>query len=128
MLIGFGAGAINPYMAFRSISDMVDRGSSPGIDRDKALNNLIKAGKGVLVMSKMGISTVASYTGAQLFQAIGISQGARPLLHRTELPGGRSTSTISPPTSRHATSWPTSTGPTSARTANSRSAGVPVAA
>jgi glutamate synthase (NADPH/NADH) large chain len=55
---------------------MIDRGVIDGIDRDKALNNYIKAaGKGVLkVMSKMGISTVASYTGAQLFQAIGISQ------------------------------------------------------
>ena len=77
MLIGFGAGAVNPYMAFESISDMVDRGVLGDIDRDKALQNYIKAaGKGVLkVMSKMGISTVASYTGAQLFQAIGISQG-----------------------------------------------------
>ena len=80
MLIGFGAGAINPYMAFESISDMVDRGVLKGangaLDRDTALYNYIKAaGKGVLkVMSKMGISTVASYTGAQLFQAIGISQ------------------------------------------------------
>ena len=85
MLIGFGAGAINPYMAFESISDMIDRGviadsagggASAPLDRDKALNNYIKAaGKGVLkVMSKMGISTVASYRGAQLFQAIGVSQ------------------------------------------------------
>ena len=84
-LIGFGAAAINPYMAFESISDMVERGvlsaSATGgaaapLDREKALQNYIKAaGKGVLkVMSKMGISTVASYTGAQLFQAIGISQ------------------------------------------------------
>ena len=84
-LIGFGAAAINPYMAFESISDMIERGvlSASGtggaaapLDREKALQNYIKAaGKGVLkVMSKMGISTVASYTGAQLFQAIGISQ------------------------------------------------------
>ena len=63
-------------MAFESISDMIDREMITGIDREKALQNYIKAaGKGVLkVMSKMGISTVASYTGAQLFQAIGISQ------------------------------------------------------
>jgi glutamate synthase (NADPH/NADH) large chain len=76
MLIGFGAGAVNPYMAFESISDMIDRGVLGELDREKALYNYIKAaGKGVLkVMSKMGISTVASYTGAQLFQAIGISQ------------------------------------------------------
>jgi glutamate synthase (NADPH/NADH) large chain len=80
MLIGCGAAAVNPYLAFESIEDMLDRGFidgfSTGQDRDKALNNYVKAaGKGVLkVMSKMGISTLASYTGAQLFQAIGISE------------------------------------------------------
>ncbi|MCI4674197.1 glutamate synthase large subunit [Candidatus Mycolicibacterium alkanivorans] len=75
-LVGFGAAAVNPYMAFESISDMIDRGVIEGIDREKALSNYVKAaGKGVLkVMSKMGISTLASFTGAQLFQAIGISQ------------------------------------------------------
>ncbi|MCG5433033.1 glutamate synthase large subunit [Mycobacterium sp. MYCO198283] len=82
-LVGFGAAAINPYLAFESIEDMLDRGvlgaagEAPStIDRETALQNYIKAaGKGVLkVMSKMGISTLASYTGAQLFQAIGISQ------------------------------------------------------
>jgi glutamate synthase (NADPH) large chain len=75
-LVGFGAAAINPYMAFESIEDMLDRGALAGLDRDKAKQNYVKAaGKGVLkVMSKMGISTLASYTGAQLFQAIGISQ------------------------------------------------------
>ena len=76
MLIGFGAAAVNPYLAFESIEDMLDRGVIDGIDRNTALNNYVKAaGKGVLkVMSKMGISTLASYTGAQLFQAVGISQ------------------------------------------------------
>jgi glutamate synthase (NADPH/NADH) large chain len=76
-LVGFGAAAINPYMAFESIEDMVDRGAIQGMTTDKAKANYVKAaGKGVLkVMSKMGISTLASYTGAQLFQAIGISQG-----------------------------------------------------
>ncbi len=76
MLCGFGAAAINPYMAFESIEDMVDRGVIAGISSDKAKANYVKAaGKGVLkVMSKMGISTLASYTGAQLFQAIGVSQ------------------------------------------------------
>src|ERR1700722_744192 len=75
-LIGFGAAAINPYMAFESIEDMLDRKVIIGLDREKALANYVKAaGKGVLkVMSKMGISTLASYTGAQLFQAVGISQ------------------------------------------------------
>ncbi|OCB42396.1 glutamate synthase subunit alpha [Mycobacterium vulneris] len=76
MLCGFGAAAINPYMAFESIEDMVDRGVIAGITSDQAKANYVKAaGKGVLkVMSKMGISTLASYTGAQLFQAIGVSQ------------------------------------------------------
>ena len=75
-LLGFGAAAVNPYMAFESIEDMVDRGVISGISSDQAKANYVKAaGKGVLkVMSKMGISTLASYTGAQLFQAIGISQ------------------------------------------------------
>jgi glutamate synthase (NADPH/NADH) large chain len=75
-LVGFGAAAVNPYMAFESIEDMIDRGSITGIEYDAAVKNYIKAaGKGVLkVMSKMGISTLASYTGAQLFQVIGLSQ------------------------------------------------------
>ncbi|MDL9947445.1 glutamate synthase large subunit [Gordonia sp. ABSL11-1] len=75
-LVGFGAAAVNPYMAFESIEDMVERGALGDIDFPTARKNYIKAaGKGVLkVMSKMGISTLASYTGAQLFQVIGISQ------------------------------------------------------
>jgi glutamate synthase (NADPH) large chain len=76
MLCGFGTAAINPYMAFESIEDMVDRGLITGMSSDEAKANFVKAAsKGVLkVMSKMGISTLASYTGAQLFQAVGISQ------------------------------------------------------
>jgi glutamate synthase (NADPH/NADH) large chain len=110
-LIGFGASAINPYMVFETLEDMIERGALNPADARGALNpadargalnpadargalgqvdgrgsssleyrtavkNYIKAaGKGVLkVMSKMGISTVASYTGAQLFQVIGLSQ------------------------------------------------------
>ncbi|MFA5774452.1 MAG: glutamate synthase large subunit, partial [Ilumatobacteraceae bacterium] len=80
LLIGYGAGAINPYLAFESIEDMVLADNGLGmhdlgqIDPHKAINNYIKAaGKGVLkVMSKMGVSTVASYTGAQIFEAIGL--------------------------------------------------------
>ena len=82
LLVGFGAGAINPYLAFESIEDMIaaedGRGMHGlgGMDPKKAVNNYIKAaGKGVLkVMSKMGVSTVASYTGAQIFEAIGLSK------------------------------------------------------
>ncbi|MBV9723036.1 MAG: glutamate synthase subunit alpha, partial [Mycobacterium sp.] len=75
-LLAFGAAAINPYIAFESIEVMLDRGVIQGLDRETALQNYIKAaGKGVLkVMSKMGISTLASYTGSQLMQAVGISE------------------------------------------------------
>src|SRR4051794_6182643 len=75
LLVGYGAGAINPYLAFESIEDMVHEGVIEGITVGKAVKNYIKAaGKGVLkVMSKMGISTVASYTGAQVFEAIGLA-------------------------------------------------------
>ncbi|SEM14726.1 glutamate synthase large subunit [Rhodococcus maanshanensis] len=75
-LVGFGAAAINPYMAFETIEDMIEGGDLTGITFEDAVKNYIKAaGKGVLkVMSKMGISTLASYTGAQLFQVIGLSQ------------------------------------------------------
>ena len=78
LLIGYGAGAINPYLAFESIEDLIAEGlhGLGGIDPHKAVRNYIKAcGKGVLkVMSKMGVSTVASYTGAQIFEAIGLSE------------------------------------------------------
>ena len=80
LLIGYGAGAINPYLAFESIEDLIaaDDGractASAGWTRTRRCSNYIKAcGKGVLkVMSKMGVSTVASYTGAQIFEAIGL--------------------------------------------------------
>ncbi len=76
LLIGFGAAAVNPYLAMETVEDMVRTGAISGVTGDKAVKNLIKAlGKGVLkVMSKMGISTVASYRGAQVFEAIGLSQ------------------------------------------------------
>jgi len=76
LLLGYGAAAINPYLAFESIEDLIDQGYLPGLSKGQAMRNYIKAcGKGVLkVMSKMGISTVASYTGAQVFEAIGLSQ------------------------------------------------------
>jgi glutamate synthase (NADPH/NADH) large chain len=78
LLIGYGAGAINPYLAFESIEDLIEQGlyGLDGMDPHLAVKNYVKAaGKGVLkVMSKMGISTVASYRGAQVFEAIGLSQ------------------------------------------------------
>ncbi|GIH26359.1 glutamate synthase [Acrocarpospora phusangensis] len=75
LLIGYGASAINPYLAIETVEDMTATGML-SIDPRKAVRNLIKAyGKGVLkVMSKMGVSTVASYTGAQIFEALGLGQ------------------------------------------------------
>ncbi|WP_137147676.1 glutamate synthase large subunit [Mycolicibacterium sp. CR10] len=76
MLIGFGAAAVNPYLAFESIEDLIREGELTGIEAATAVRNYLKAlGKGVMkVMSKMGISTVASYTAAQAFEAVGINK------------------------------------------------------
>ncbi|MER5972760.1 glutamate synthase large subunit [Streptomyces sp. NPDC002055] len=77
LLIGYGAAAVNPYLAMESVEDLVRAGTFlPDADPEAAIRNLIKAlGKGVLkVMSKMGISTVASYRGAQVFEAVGLDE------------------------------------------------------
>ncbi|WP_022880795.1 glutamate synthase large subunit [Gryllotalpicola ginsengisoli] len=76
LLIGYGASAVNPYLAMESVEELVRAGMIQGITVEKAVKNLIKAlGKGVLkIMSKMGISTVSSYAGAQAFEAVGLSQ------------------------------------------------------
>jgi glutamate synthase domain-containing protein 2/glutamate synthase domain-containing protein 1/glutamate synthase domain-containing protein 3 len=74
LLIGYGAHAVNPYLAFESIAAMIEAGDLPGLDREKAVKNFVKAvGKGLLkTFSKMGISTLQSYHGAQIFEAIGL--------------------------------------------------------
>ncbi|WP_432013387.1 glutamate synthase large subunit [Streptomyces cucumeris] len=77
LLIGYGAAAVNPYLAMETVEDLVRAGTFlPGMEAETAIRNLIKAlGKGVLkVMSKMGISTVASYRGAQVFEAVGLDE------------------------------------------------------
>ncbi|HEY0772543.1 MAG TPA: glutamate synthase central domain-containing protein, partial [Nocardioidaceae bacterium] len=76
LLIGYGAAAVNPYLAMETVEDLARDGYFVDVDPDKAVKNLVKSlGKGVLkVMSKMGVSTVASYTGAQIFEAVGLSQ------------------------------------------------------
>lgn len=77
LLIGYGAAAVNPYLAMESVEDLVRAGTFlPDLAPEDAIRNLIKAlGKGVLkVMSKMGISTVASYRGAQVFEAVGLDE------------------------------------------------------
>ncbi|MCY7400774.1 MAG: glutamate synthase large subunit [Nocardioides sp.] len=76
LLVGYGAAAVNPYLAMESVEDLAREAYYVKVDQDVAVANLIKAlGKGVLkVMSKMGVSTVASYTGAKIFEAVGLSQ------------------------------------------------------
>jgi glutamate synthase (NADPH/NADH) large chain len=76
LLVGYGAAAVNPYLAIETVRDLVRRGDLEGVTEKKAEANLRKAlGKGLLkIMSKMGVSTVASYTGAQIFEAIGLGE------------------------------------------------------
>ena len=88
LLIGYGAGAINPYLAFETIDDLIRQGHLPSTSatraketgqdapQKKAMTNYVKAiNKGVLkVMSKMGISTAQSYCGAQIFEAVGLGK------------------------------------------------------
>ncbi|HYP44514.1 MAG TPA: glutamate synthase large subunit [Propionibacteriaceae bacterium] len=76
LLIGYGAAGVNPYLAIETAEDLARRKVYLSTEPEVAVRNVIKAlGKGVLkVMSKMGVSTVASYTGAQIFEALGLSQ------------------------------------------------------
>jgi glutamate synthase domain-containing protein 2/glutamate synthase domain-containing protein 1/glutamate synthase domain-containing protein 3 len=76
LLGSYGAEAVHPYLAFETLVDLAERGElGPGIDAQKACKNFVKAiGKGLKkVMSKMGISTYMSYTGAQIFEAVGLA-------------------------------------------------------
>ncbi len=76
LLIGYGAQAINPYMAFESLADMINEGQLTDISYRDAVKGYVKsATKGVVkVMAKMGISTIKSYRGAQIFEGVGISK------------------------------------------------------
>ena len=80
-LIGYGASAINPYLMLESVHDLHDAGMLGELSPEEAQANVVKAiGKGVLkVLSKMGISTIRSYCGAQIFEAVGLEPG---LIHR----------------------------------------------
>jgi glutamate synthase domain-containing protein 2/glutamate synthase domain-containing protein 1/glutamate synthase domain-containing protein 3 len=75
-LLGYGCSAINPYLAFETIDHLIESGRLTGIDHKSACSNFAKAGaKGVIkVASKMGISTLQSYRGAQVFEAVGLRQ------------------------------------------------------
>ena len=77
LLIGYGAGAINPYLTYQTLEDLSSSGVLPEpLDAESARKNFIKAAnKGLLkIISKMGISTIQSYHGAQIFEAVGLSQ------------------------------------------------------
>jgi glutamate synthase domain-containing protein 2/glutamate synthase domain-containing protein 1/glutamate synthase domain-containing protein 3 len=76
LLIGYGAGAINPYLLFESLDEMIRTGLLPDVDYPTAVKNTLKAAtKGIVkTMAKMGISTIQSYRGAQIFEAVGLSR------------------------------------------------------
>ena len=76
LLIGYGCSAINPYLAFETIDELIHEGLLSGVDHKTACKNLVKAtAKGVVkVASKMGISAIQSYRGAQVFEAVGLRQ------------------------------------------------------
>ena len=76
LLIGYGCSAINPYLAFETIDEMIHDGLLPNVNHKTACKNIVKAAsKGVVkVMSKMGISAIQSYRGAQVFEAVGLRQ------------------------------------------------------
>ncbi|MHB8341986.1 MAG: glutamate synthase large subunit, partial [Mycobacteriales bacterium] len=111
LLVGYGAAAVNPYLAMESVDHLVRDGVVDGVDAATAVHNLVKAlGKGVLkVMSKMGISTVASYTGAQVFEAVGLDHGvvAEYFTGTTSRLGGVGLSVIAAEAAaRHAMAYP----------------------
>jgi glutamate synthase domain-containing protein 2/glutamate synthase domain-containing protein 1/glutamate synthase domain-containing protein 3 len=92
-ILGYGASAVNPYLAFETLHDMFDRGHLPGVESAaQAEKNMVKAvGKAILkTISKMGISTVRSYSGAQIFEAVGLDKALvdRYFTHTTSRIGG----------------------------------------
>ncbi|WP_134738847.1 glutamate synthase large subunit [Nocardioides sp. 503] len=111
LLVGYGAAAVNPYLAMESVEDLAREGYYVKVEPEQAVAHLVKAlGKGVLkVMSKMGVSTVASYTGAQIFEAVGLSEELvdRYFTGTTSKLGGLGLDTIAEEVSRrHATAYP----------------------
>src|SRR4051794_40704746 len=111
LLIGYGAAAVNPYLAMESVEDLARDAYYVTVEPETAVRNLIKGlGKGVLkVMSKMGVSTVASYTGAQIFEAVGLSQAVvdRYFTGTTSKLGGIGLDVIAEEVARrHATAYP----------------------
>lgn len=76
LLLGYGANVINPYLVYETLDEMIATGKTRGTTYEKAVKNYIKAAtKGVIkVLSKMGISTIQSYRGAQIFEAVGLQE------------------------------------------------------
>ncbi|MGN0065534.1 MAG: glutamate synthase large subunit, partial [Nocardioides sp.] len=111
LLLGFGAAAVNPYLAMETAEDLARQGNYVKVEPEVAVKNLVKSlGKGVVkVMSKMGVSTVASYTGAQIFEAIGLSAEVvdKYFTGTTSKLGGIGLDTIAEEVAqRHATAYP----------------------
>jgi glutamate synthase (NADPH/NADH) large chain len=111
LMIGYGASAVNPYLAMETAEELVRSGFIENVTSEKAVKNLIKAlGKGVLkIMSKMGISVVGSYAAAQAFEAIGLSQEFVDLYFTgtTSLLGGIGIEVIAAENAaRHAAAYP----------------------
>ncbi len=97
LLIGYGCSAINPYLAYETIDDLIAEGLLQNTDHKKAVKKFVKAAiKGVVkTMAKMGISTVQSYRGAQIFEAVGLNSEVvdkyftwTPVAHRRRRPQG----------------------------------------
>lgn len=123
LLIGYGAAAVNPYLAMETVEGLARDGSLGEISPEKAVANLIKAlGKGVLkVMSKMGISTVASYRGAQTFEAVGLAPSVidEYFTGTTSRLGGVGLDVIAAESAaRHADAYPASGNPQAHRRLN----------
>ncbi len=111
LLVGYGAAAVNPYLAMESVEDLAREGFYVTVPPEQAVGNLIKGlGKGLLkVMSKMGVSTVASYTGAQIFEAVGLSHAVvdKYFTGTTSRLGGIGIDTIAEEVARrHAAAYP----------------------
>ncbi|WP_248582091.1 glutamate synthase large subunit [Nocardioides sp. InS609-2] len=111
LLIGYGAAAVNAYLAMESVEDLAREGYYVKAEPEVAVKNLVKGlGKGVLkVMSKMGVSTIASYTGAQIFEAVGLSQSVvdKYFTGTSSKLGGIELDTIAEEVARrHATAYP----------------------
>lgn len=113
VLLGFGCGAINPYLLFDTVDQLLEEGRVPGdLTSEQAQKNVVKAiGKGLLkTISKIGIATTQSYTGAQIFEAIGLSKELcdKYLTGAASRLGGIGIDVIAKETmSRHAEAFPT---------------------